>query len=72
MINIADAASRSNAVRNGDVDVIYRPDVATASRLRSVPGIEFTLATVVSTILRPCGSMSPLDKNDAFGDQIRH
>ncbi len=65
MINIADAASRSNAVRNGDVDVIYRPDVATASRLRSVPGIEFTLATGgqhYTTAMRV--NVSPLDNND--------
>ena len=65
MINIADGASRSNAVRNGDVDVIYRPDVATASRLQSVPGIEFNLATGgqhYTTPMRINGS--PLDNND--------
>lgn len=65
MINMADAASRSNAVRNGDVDVIDRPDIATASRLRSVRGIEFTVATGgqhYTTAMRMNGS--PLDNND--------
>ncbi|WP_424978817.1 ABC transporter substrate-binding protein [Leisingera sp. S232] len=65
LINMADAASRSNAVRNGDVDVIDRPDVATASRLRAVPGIEFAVATGgqhYTTPMRVNGS--PLDNND--------
>jgi peptide/nickel transport system substrate-binding protein len=44
VINIADAATRTNALRNGDVDVIYRPDVATAQRLASQSGIDLVLA----------------------------
>ncbi len=38
LVNIADAATRSNALRTGAVDVIGQPDTKTAKRLDSIDG----------------------------------
>jgi len=38
-LNIADAASRTSALRTGDVDIITRPDTKTARRLGETDGI---------------------------------
>ena len=65
IINIADASTRTSALRNGDVDVIYRPDIATASRLSSLPGIELVLAEGGQHYTTPMRvSSSPLDNLD--------
>ena len=40
--NIQDQASRTNAIRSGEVDIINRPDPKTAHLLAKVPGIVMT------------------------------
>ncbi len=42
LLNIQDQASRTNALRTGEVDVINRPDPKTAGRLGKLPGIVLT------------------------------
>ena len=65
IINIADASTRTSALRNGDVDVIYRPDVATASRLASQSGIELILAEGGQHYTTPMRVVSsPMDNLD--------
>ena len=42
LLNIQDQASRTNAIRSGEVDVINRPDPKTAHLLAKIPGIVLT------------------------------
>lgn len=42
-LNIQDQASRTNALRTGEVDIINRPDPKTSHLLSKVPGIKLTV-----------------------------